>query len=128
RVTGQMPAAFKPESVGTKVHIIPYILVVGLIFVLCGSLLLFSGNSPHSLMEKGKYSEALKLLKEKEKIGQLSDSDLEDLNNAYVLIAGQYAQAGKYKSAYSVLQQVSPKSKQGQRAKELMKQYKRLSR
>ncbi len=128
RSAPDMPVAFRPANTQSA-GILPVLLPVGLgICIMLLFLFMFAGRpDAHLLIQHGQYMSALQVLKDKEKKGTLAGTDFEDLNAVYMVLANRYAQSGKYNYAIALLQQVSSKSRQAPRARQLIRRYRKLA-
>jgi hypothetical protein len=126
----KLPVAFRADtqsSTNSAQNIGPYAIVAA-VGIIIGIFILFtvvgSGKSTHWLVTHGKYEEALYQLKSKQLKEELNKEELDDLNATYFALATKVAKSGRYEQAISYLQQISPKAKQAQQAKRLLRKYK----
>src|SRR5262249_48540744 len=79
-----------------------------------------------ALFAEGKLAKARSVLEKKDADGSLSPAEFELLNKIYVRLAEQEAGARHYQNAITLLQKVPSKSSQYEKAKSLIKKYRRL--
>lgn len=77
-------------------------------------------DDPEALIKAGKLAQAVSLMKAQKTQGKLSPELSEKYYNTCVSLAKLYIKDKKYPEAIAVLQQVPPKSSQGQTAKTLL--------
>lgn len=81
-------------------------------------------ESIESLLKQGRYEEALPILQTLKQKGQLKKKNAEDLNKVRISVAIMYAQQNRFGEAIALLKQIPPRSKQADRAKLLLHNYK----
>src|SRR5262249_25325880 len=79
-----------------------------------------------TLFAEGKLAKARTMLEKKDADGSLSPAEFELLNKIYMRLAEQEATAKHYQNAVTLLQKVSSKSSQYDKARSLIKKFRRL--
>jgi thioredoxin-like negative regulator of GroEL len=77
-----------------------------------------------NLVKQGRYEEALPVLQSLKQSGKLNKNQTENLNKVRVSVAKIYAHKKHYSDAIFLLQQIPQNSKQANKAKNLIHQYK----
>lgn len=79
------------------------------------------GADVQALLDEGKYGDVRKALEKKQKDtkGKLSPTEIDQLSEAYIGLAKESSDEGKYTDAYTLLQKVSSKSSHYAEAKKL---------
>lgn len=84
-----------------------------------------SGADPDDLLKDGKLAQAVSMMRSMKQQGKLPVDQYDKYGDACISLAKQYIDDKKFDDAKSVLLQISPKSKQGATAKDLLKKIKK---